>query len=108
MHQLEGVVQSLEAVQAAAFAGESRTLGHDKVKGRKHHRWRADSDHDGAPRESRVHLLCKIKTCKRRPSFVHSKDEWHPSVLDRKSTRLNSSHEWISYAVFCLKKKNNR
>src|SRR5207247_9425239 len=27
---------------------------------------------------------------------------------DRKSTRLNSSHEWISYAVFCLKKKNTR
>src|SRR5207247_3296857 len=26
-------------------------------------------------------------------------------VEDRKSTRLNSSHEWISYAVFCLKKK---
>src|SRR5207247_7267949 len=24
---------------------------------------------------------------------------------DRKSTRLNSSHEWSSYAVFCLKKK---
>src|SRR5207247_10683226 len=24
-------------------------------------------------------------------------------ILDRKSTRLNSSHEWISYAVFCLK-----
>src|SRR5271170_8359632 len=29
-----------------------------------------------------------------------------PTSLDRKSTRLNSSHEWISYAVFCLKKKN--
>src|SRR5438105_217923 len=28
------------------------------------------------------------------------------SEWDRKSTRLNSSHEWISYAVFCLKKKN--
>src|SRR5438105_15794068 len=27
---------------------------------------------------------------------------------DRKSTRLNSSHEWISYAVFCLKKKSER
>src|SRR5438105_1578787 len=26
-------------------------------------------------------------------------------IIDRKSTRLNSSHEWISYAVFCLKKK---
>src|SRR3712207_8400287 len=28
-------------------------------------------------------------------------------VLDRKSTRLNSSHANISYAVFCLKKKKN-
>src|SRR5258708_10828959 len=27
---------------------------------------------------------------------------------DRKSTRLNSSHQIISYAVFCLKKKKNR
>src|SRR3712207_7545837 len=29
-----------------------------------------------------------------------------PDRLDRKSTRLNSSHANISYAVFCLKKKN--
>src|SRR5699024_12043000 len=29
-------------------------------------------------------------------------------VADRKSTRLNSSHVSISYAVFCLKKKNKR
>src|SRR5438132_6999302 len=28
--------------------------------------------------------------------------------LDRKSTRLNSSHTVISYAVFCLKKKKNK
>src|SRR2546422_3095582 len=28
-----------------------------------------------------------------------------PNALDRKSTRLNSSHGYISYAVFCLKKK---
>src|SRR5688572_31868289 len=28
--------------------------------------------------------------------------------LDRKSTRLNSSHSQISYAVFCLKKKNKK
>src|SRR5687768_17717736 len=28
-----------------------------------------------------------------------------PAVRDRKSTRLNSSHGYISYAVFCLKKK---
>src|SRR5437588_5401736 len=29
-----------------------------------------------------------------------------PCIPDRKSTRLNSSHTVISYAVFCLKKKN--
>src|SRR2546430_11488788 len=29
-------------------------------------------------------------------------------MVDRKSTRLNSSHSQISYAVFCLKKKNNK
>src|SRR3712207_8784959 len=29
------------------------------------------------------------------------------AMVDRKSTRLNSSHANISYAVFCLKKKNN-
>src|SRR5688572_32671793 len=29
-------------------------------------------------------------------------------ALDRKSTRLNSSHSQISYAVFCLKKKRGR
>ena len=29
-------------------------------------------------------------------------------ALDRKSTRLNSSHGYISYAVFCLKKKNKK
>src|SRR5437899_9776311 len=31
-----------------------------------------------------------------------------PSALDRKSTRLNSSHLGISYAVFCLKKKKKK
>src|SRR5262245_65046943 len=31
-----------------------------------------------------------------------------PEGLDRKSTRLNSSHLGISYAVFCLKKKKKR
>src|SRR2546422_1402229 len=30
---------------------------------------------------------------------------WHDRRRDRKSTRLNSSHGYISYAVFCLKKK---
>src|SRR2546430_7839790 len=33
--------------------------------------------------------------------------KWHEYV-DRKSTRLNSSHSQISYAVFCLKKKKKK
>src|SRR6266487_1404084 len=33
---------------------------------------------------------------------------WHVLPGDRKSTRLNSSHPSISYAVFCLKKKKNK
>src|SRR2546422_7353147 len=38
---------------------------------------------------------------------VNAKPTFAPahSALDRKSTRLNSSHGYISYAVFCLKKK---
>src|SRR5438876_3627505 len=31
-----------------------------------------------------------------------------PAIVDRKSTRLNSSHPSISYAVFCLKKKKKK
>src|SRR5688572_30916508 len=51
--------------------------------------------------------------------FFYVADEWRPgrrphfssytlSTEDRKSTRLNSSHSQISYAVFCLKKKTKQ
>src|SRR5690606_39405780 len=45
-----------------------------------------------------------------RPDFVGAQPLEVPGAKDRKSTRLNSSHVKISYAVFCLKKKktNNR
>src|SRR3712207_7443588 len=50
-----------------------------------------------------------------RPGVVGERAEEHAvepacarmALPDRKSTRLNSSHANISYAVFCLKKKNN-
>ena len=32
---------------------------------------------------------------------LHSKRQVKAYVTDRKSTRLSSSHEWVSYAVFC-------
>src|SRR5690606_39996933 len=40
-------------------------------------------------------------------AYVDQGVEVRESVADRKSTRLNSSHVKISYAVFCLKKKNS-
>src|SRR5688572_31930294 len=40
-----------------------------------------------------------------RPTMEVFEQEHAEELLDRKSTRLNSSHSQISYAVFCLKKK---
>src|SRR5258708_22078474 len=42
------------------------------------------------------------------PALRVERDELAVSGEDRKSTRLNSSHQIISYAVFCLKKKKRR
>src|SRR2546429_5707831 len=46
------------------------------------------------------------------PCRVANKPSSEPQTpsddIDRKSTRLNSSHGYISYAVFCLKKKTNK
>src|SRR2546429_6709645 len=48
----------------------------------------------------------------RRPAHEHPAHRALPGRLrpgeDRKSTRLNSSHGYISYAVFCLKKKKDK
>src|SRR5687768_17985347 len=37
-----------------------------------------------------------------------ARHQTHLRTIDRKSTRLNSSHGYISYAVFCLKKKKKK
>src|SRR5689334_23759347 len=42
------------------------------------------------------------------PAFRNAVASSPRTTRDRKSTRLNSSHSSISYAVFCLKKKNNK
>src|ERR1039457_5446002 len=39
------------------------------------------------------------------PLHINGRLDWKVSDIDRKSTRLNSSHLVISYAVFCLKKE---
>src|SRR5688500_19294957 len=45
-----------------------------------------------------------LRACRRAVAFSRVA-AWLPIAADRKSTRLNSSHLVISYAVFCLKKK---
>src|SRR5258708_28161565 len=42
------------------------------------------------------------------PADLQSIERDNALQLDRKSTRLNSSHQIISYAVFCLKKKKKK
>src|SRR5256885_12140973 len=56
--------------------------------------------------------LFPYTTLFRSPCFPERDPSYYPpwpfvTKLDRKSTRLNSSHLVISYAVFCLKKKKN-
>src|SRR3989449_1771127 len=74
---------------------------------------RVASDH----RDERREIVAEQRLAAREPDLVHPRACEHagePLDLlegedrgDRKSTRLNSSHGYISYAVFCLKKKKN-
>src|SRR2546429_7231052 len=56
------------------------------------------------PKAARFGLPGFAELCERIAAIWRDKQ---PDI-DRKSTRLNSSHGYISYAVFCLKKKNNQ
>src|SRR5690625_6925184 len=55
-------------------------------------------------------LMKHLKLKDNRQFYVHSNEQLLRQKMyqDRKSTRLNSSHVAISYAVFCLKKKKKR
>src|SRR3712207_7131882 len=68
------------------------------------------------PRRCLVHLVEKREAHKRKPERAgldreqrrrDQPEHRRHDRQDRKSTRLNSSHANISYAVFCLKKKKN-
>src|SRR2546430_12474469 len=74
----------------------------------------ADGDHA----ELRLRVVHRVPAEDERPRFAHDVRAAPQHVpqdlvreagaLDRKSTRLNSSHSQISYAVFCLKKKKQK
>src|SRR5690625_6237396 len=62
-----------------------------------------------APEEAGLHSPADLVCAGAEPALVGTDDghadDPRPGLGDRKSTRLNSSHVAISYAVFCLKKK---
>src|ERR1035438_10685820 len=60
--------------------------------------------HDGSRRTLNVRKLWSIESYVRSRPTSGSPNSSN-NLIDRKSTRLNSSHLGISYAVFCLKKK---
>src|SRR2546430_10115160 len=69
-------------------------------------RYRSAPDrHDGVPDELLHRAAVALDQCPARVEVAGEKLADLLVVADRKSTRLNSSHSQISYAVFCLKKK---
>src|SRR5689334_23865066 len=75
---------------ARSFDSETGNIWFERVE----HTWVADK--------------CQYCGANRRDYDRGEALETHAYALDRKSTRLNSSHSSISYAVFCLKKKKNK
>src|SRR2546430_6980798 len=64
--------------------------------------------HDALPISTAINICTANRSSTATPSnarFTPTMSSSRPASSDRKSTRLNSSHSQISYAVFCLKKK---
>src|SRR5437660_4613673 len=53
-----------------------------------------------------IAVVFGMRTLQVTRKYLNFNDATQTPIQDRKSTRLNSSHVAISYAVFCLKKKN--
>src|SRR3712207_7492357 len=62
-------------------------------------------DHARDRGDARDHAHDRDDAHARARDDAHDRGDAHDHAQDRKSTRLNSSHANISYAVFCLKKK---
>src|SRR2546429_5367267 len=65
--------------------------------------WRGRNETHDCPAQAACAISRGPRSCRSRRNFPCCR----PDTRDRKSTRLNSSHGYISYAVFCLKKKHN-
>src|SRR4051794_41194843 len=73
--------------------------------------FRSGRHYHGRRKGQRTRMRDRLQRCNRQGWHVLSTDGCivaDDHALDRKSTRLNSSHPSISYAVFCLKKKKKK
>src|SRR5947208_12182681 len=91
LHDALPIFAGLRVDVAVAVIAAQRFAAADPALWRRRHRRR------GSLREPVVHVDVELE-------LVHHHDFVVNGVEDRKSTRLNSSHQIISYAVFCLKK----
>src|SRR5947209_12469366 len=82
------------------FRSQVVDLMMDHVPGRYEHLVQTDASDHGEPMRARV--------VANGAEDLGQAEEAPEGVTDRKSTRLNSSHANISYAVFCLKKKKTK
>src|SRR2546426_8397049 len=67
--------------------------------------WTVHAPHSPAPQPNFVPVSCSVSRRTQSRGVSGETFAFRSPPLDRKSTRLNSSHLVISYAVFCLKKK---
>src|SRR3712207_7196846 len=74
--------------------------------------WHEYSDATAVGSGNGISLMSRSSNARNKMTEAHIKSIKNEGIisgeLDRKSTRLNSSHANISYAVFCLKKKTHR
>src|SRR2546422_2615199 len=94
-----------------AFENREARVAEDEIGA--HFALRAEARALGAGAERRVEgELPRLELGEREPArragVALGEERGLGALQDRKSTRLNSSHGYISYAVFCLKKKNKR
>src|SRR5207249_12057984 len=108
------VSEAQKAPQATDPTAELRRLDAEAEAGGGSERREREHQAGKLTARERIHLLLDEGTFEELDKFVRHRcvdfgiEEQRPAGdgLDRKSTRLNSSHVSISYAVFCLKKKN--